>query len=142
MRWGRRKISPFVDGVSSTDEYLDNITPPFTKALFTYVKERKYTFCTPGHMGGTAYQKSPVGCLFYDFFGGNTLKADVSISVTELGSLLDHTGPHLEAEEYIARTFGAETELYRYQRNIDVEQNCGYVRRAIRQYAVDRPQLS
>ncbi len=56
-----------------TDEYLDNITPPFTKALFTYVKERKYTFCTPGHMGGTAYQKSPVGCLFYDFFGGNTV---------------------------------------------------------------------
>lgn len=59
-------------------------------------------------MAGTAYQKSPPGCLFYDFFGGNTLKADVSISVTELGSLLDHTGPHLEAEEYIARTFGAE----------------------------------
>jgi lysine decarboxylase len=59
-------------------------------------------------MAGTAYLKSPVGCLFYDFFGGNTLKADVSISVTELGSLLDHSGPHLEAEEYIARTFGAE----------------------------------
>ena len=91
-----------------TGEYLDNITPPFTRALFTYVNEGKYTFCTPGHMAGTAYQKSPVGCLFYDFFGGNTLKADVSISVTELGSLLDHTGPHLEAEEYIARTFGAE----------------------------------
>ncbi len=91
-----------------TREYLDNITPPFTRALFTYVQEGKYTFCTPGHMAGTAYQKSPVGCLFYDFFGGNTLKADVSISVTELGSLLDHTGPHLEAEEYIARTFGAE----------------------------------
>ena len=91
-----------------TKEYLDNITPPFTKALFTYVKEGKYTFCTPGHMAGTAYLKSPVGCLFYDFFGGNTLKADVSISVTELGSLLDHSGPHLEAEEYIARTFGAE----------------------------------
>ena len=91
-----------------TNEYHDNITPPLTKALFTYVNEGKYTFCTPGHMAGTAYQKSPVGCLFYDFFGGNTLKADVSISVTELGSLLDHTGPHLEAEEYIARTFGAE----------------------------------
>ena len=28
--------------------------------------------------------------------------------MTELGSLLDHTGPHLEAEEYVARTFGAE----------------------------------
>ncbi|WP_411706185.1 lysine decarboxylase LdcC [Edaphovirga cremea] len=91
-----------------TDEYFDAITPPLTKALFTYVKEGKYTFCTPGHMAGTAFLKSPVGTLFYDFFGANTLKADVSISVTELGSLLDHTGPHLEAEEYIARTFNAE----------------------------------
>lgn len=91
-----------------TDEYIDAITPPLTKALFTYVKEGKYTFCTPGHMAGTAFLKSPVGTLFYDFFGANTLKADVSISVTELGSLLDHTGPHLEAEEYIARTFNAE----------------------------------
>jgi len=90
------------------DEYIDNITPPLTRALFTYVKEGKYTFCTPGHMAGTAFQKSPVGTLFYDFYGPNTLKADTSISVTELGSLLDHTGPHLEAEEYIARTFGAE----------------------------------
>lgn len=91
-----------------TDEYIDTITPPLTKALFTYVKEGKYTFCTPGHMAGTAFQKSPIGSLFYDFFGANTLKADISISVTELGSLLDHTGPHLEAEEYVARTFGAE----------------------------------
>jgi lysine decarboxylase len=91
-----------------TDEYIENITPPLTRALFTYVKEGKYTFCTPGHMAGTAFQKSPVGTLFYDFYGPNTLKADTSISVTELGSLLDHTGPHLEAEEYIARTFGAE----------------------------------
>ncbi|MEJ5114739.1 lysine decarboxylase LdcC [Erwinia billingiae] len=91
-----------------TNEYIDTITPPLTKALFNYVKEGKYTFCTPGHMAGTAFQKSPVGTLFYDFFGANTLKADISISVTELGSLLDHTGPHLEAEEYVARTFGAE----------------------------------
>lgn len=29
-----------------TGEYLDNITPPFTRALFTYVNEGKYTFCT------------------------------------------------------------------------------------------------
>ncbi|HBV38238.1 MAG TPA: lysine decarboxylase LdcC, partial [Erwinia sp.] len=42
-----------------TDEYIDTITPPLTKALFTYVKEGKYTFCTPGHMAGTAFQKSP-----------------------------------------------------------------------------------
>ena len=91
-----------------TDEYIDKILPPLTKALFNYVREGKYTFCTPGHMGGTAFQKSPVGSLFYDFFGSNTMKSDISISVSELGSLLDHSGPHKEAEEYIARTFNAE----------------------------------
>ncbi len=36
------------------------------------------------------------------------MKSDISISVSELGSLLDHSGPHKEAEEYIARVFNAE----------------------------------
>ena len=91
-----------------TEVYYDKILPPLTKALFNYVNAGKYTFCTPGHMSGTAFQKSPVGSLFYDFFGANTMKSDISVSVTELGSLLDHSGPHKEAEEYIARTFNAE----------------------------------
>jgi lysine decarboxylase len=88
--------------------YKDVIMPPFTKALFNYVKEGKYTFCTPGHMGGTAFQKSPAGSIFYDFYGPNAFKADVSVSMPELGSLLDHSGPHKEAEEYIAKTFNAD----------------------------------
>ncbi|MFY2735667.1 lysine decarboxylase [Pseudocitrobacter faecalis] len=91
-----------------TDAYFDAILPPFTKALFRYVDEGKYTFCTPGHMGGTAFQQSPVGSLFYDFFGANTMKSDISVSVSELGSLLDHSGPHREAENYIAEAFNAD----------------------------------
>ncbi|EDA8960300.1 lysine decarboxylase LdcC, partial [Salmonella enterica subsp. enterica serovar Kottbus] len=67
-----------------TDIYINNLLPPFTKALFKYVDEGKYTFCTPGHMGGTAFQKSPVGSVFYDFFGRNTMKSDLSVSVSEL----------------------------------------------------------
>ena len=59
-------------------------------------------------MSGTAFQHSPVGALFYDFFGANTFKADVSVSVGELGSLLDHSGPHRDAEKYIAETFNAD----------------------------------
>lgn len=47
-----------------TDEYIDNITPPFTRALFKYVHEGKYTFCTPGHMAGTAYQKARWAACF------------------------------------------------------------------------------
>lgn len=92
----------------ATEEYKDTILPPFTKALFKYVEAEKYTFCTPGHMSGTAFKKSPVGSLFYDFYGPNTFKSDISISMSELGSLLDHTGPHKLAEEYIAKTFNAD----------------------------------
>lgn len=103
---GAREIAERIK--RGTTAYFDAILPPFTKALFRYVEEGKYTFCTPGHMGGTAFQKSPVGSLFYDFFGANTMKSDISVSVAELGSLLDHSGPHREAEEYIAKAFNAE----------------------------------
>ncbi|BFU59870.1 MULTISPECIES: lysine decarboxylase LdcC [Rodentibacter] len=92
----------------SISHYIDQITPPFTKALFHYVNESKYTFCTPGHMGGTAFQRSPIGSIFYDFFGENSFKSDISVSINELGSLLDHSGPHAEAEKYIADIFNAD----------------------------------
>ncbi len=90
------------------EEYEKAVTPPLTRALINFAKEGKYTFCTPGHMSGTAFQHSPNGALFYDFFGANTFKADVSVSVGELGSLLDHSGPHRDAEKYIAETFNAD----------------------------------
>lgn len=90
------------------EEYEKAVTPPLTRALMNFAKEGKYTFCTPGHMSGTAFQHSPVGALFYDFFGANTFKADVSVSVGELGSLLDHSGPHRDTEKYIAETFNAD----------------------------------
>ena len=90
------------------EEYEKAVTPPLTRALINFAKKGKYTFCTPGHMSGTAFQHSPVGALFYDFFGANTFKADVSVSVGELGSLLDHSGPHRDAEKYIAETFNAD----------------------------------
>ena len=90
------------------EEYEKAVTPPLTRALINFAKEGKYTFCTPGHMSGTAFQHSPVGALFYDFFGANTFKADVSVSVGELGSLLDYSGPHRDAKKYIAETFNAD----------------------------------
>lgn len=92
----------------AVDAYKYAIMPPFTKALFKYVEEGKYTFCTPGHMGGAAFQRSPAGSMFYDFYGSNAFKADVSVSMPELGSLLDHSGPHQDAERYIAKTFNAD----------------------------------
>lgn len=88
--------------------YLDGLLPPFFKALVQHTAQSNYSWHTPGHGGGVAYRKSPVGQAFHQFFGENTLRSDLSVSVPELGSLLDHTGPLAEAEERAARNFGAD----------------------------------
>ncbi len=98
--------------IQAVEVNYDQLLPPFTKALMHYVEEGKYTFCTPGHLGGTAFQTSPTGALFHDFFGANIFKADISISIEELGSLLDHSGPHRQAEEFAAEVFGAERTFF------------------------------
>ncbi len=93
---------------SAVEEYIEEIMPPFTKALFDYASQNIYSYCTPGHAGGTAFLQSPVGSIFYDFYGPNIFKSDLSISMTELGALLDHSGKHKEAEEYIANQYGSD----------------------------------
>ena len=92
--------------------YLDKLLPPFFKALVQHTAQSNYSWHTPGHGGGVAYRKSPVGQAFHQFFGENTLRSDLSVSVPELGSLLDHTGPLAEAEARAARNFGADHTFF------------------------------
>ena len=65
--------------------------------------------------------KSPVGRIFYDYFGENLLRSDLSISVGELGSLLDHSGPIGESEKYAARVFGAQTIVHSDQWDLHLQ---------------------
>ncbi|MCX7245304.1 MAG: arginine/lysine/ornithine decarboxylase [Burkholderiales bacterium] len=88
--------------------YLDSLPPPFFKALTHYASEGSYSWHCPGHSGGVAFLKSPVGRMFHQFFGENMLRADVCNAVEELGQLLDHTGPVLASERNAARIFGAD----------------------------------
>ncbi|MBN2479005.1 MAG: lysine decarboxylase LdcC [Parachlamydiales bacterium] len=90
------------------NSYYKKIIPPFTKKLIHYTDTNNYVYCTPGHLAGSAFLKSPAGAFFYDFYGPNIFRADVSVSMQELGSLLDHSGPHKEAEEYIAQAFKSD----------------------------------
>ena len=92
--------------------YLDGLLPPFFKALVQHTAQSHYSWHTPGHGGGVAYRKSPVGQAFHQFFGENTLRSDLSVSVPELGSLLDHSGPLGEAEARAARNFGADFTFF------------------------------
>ncbi|MCA3219232.1 MAG: arginine/lysine/ornithine decarboxylase [Burkholderiales bacterium] len=88
--------------------YLDNLAPPFFRALVHYAQDSSYSWHCPGHSGGVAFLKSPVGQMFHQFFGENLLRADVCNAVEELGQLLDHTGPVAASERNAARIFGAD----------------------------------
>ncbi len=92
--------------------YVENLMPPFFRELVRYTMEYKYAWHTPGHMGGLAFLKSPAGKVFYDFFGENVFRADLSVSVPELGSLMEHAGVNGEAERLAARTFGADMSFF------------------------------
>ena len=88
-----------------------------------YAQDGSYSWHCPGHSGGVAFLKSPVGQMFHQFFGENMLRADVCNAVDELGQLLDHTGPVAASERNAARIFNADHLLLRHQRHVDVEQD-------------------
>ncbi|MBS4096891.1 MAG: arginine/lysine/ornithine decarboxylase [Sulfuricella sp.] len=88
--------------------YLDSLAPPFFRALLHYAADGSYSWHCPGHSGGVAFLKSPVGQMFHQFFGENMLRADVCNAVEELGQLLDHTGPVAASERNAARIFSVD----------------------------------
>ena len=88
--------------------YLEGVQPPFFKALLDYADDGSYSWHCPGHSGGVAFLKSPVGQMFHQFFGENMLRADVCNAVEELGQLLDHDGAIGESERNAARIFNAD----------------------------------
>ena len=112
--WMLEDTAPLIAGRASAAirRYLDNLVPPFTKALVRYNEVREYSWAAPGHQGGVAFTKSPVGRLLFDFYGENLFRTDTGIERGALGSLLDHSGPIQASEEYAARVFGAHRSYH------------------------------
>ncbi|RDI21433.1 arginine/lysine/ornithine decarboxylase [Pseudacidovorax intermedius] len=94
--------------IREAKSYLETVQPPFFKALIDYAEDGSYSWHCPGHSGGVAFLKSPIGQMFHQFFGENMLRADVCNAVEELGQLLDHTGPVAASERNAARIFNAD----------------------------------
>jgi len=94
--------------IRESKTYLDGLAPPFFRALTHYASDGSYSWHCPGHSGGVAFLKSPVGQMFHQFFGENLLRADVCNAVDELGQLLDHSGPVAASERNAARIFNAD----------------------------------
>lgn len=107
--WTLEDTAPFIAGraLAAVDRYLDKLLPPFTDALLRYSQKDEHSWAAPGHQGGIAFTKSPLGRVFFDFFGENLFRTDVGIERGSLGSVLDHSGPVEASEKFAARVFGA-----------------------------------
>jgi arginine decarboxylase len=108
--WILEDTASFISGrvQASMERYLAGLLPPYAAALARYDREREYSWAAPGHQGGVAFLKSPVGRVFFDFFGENLFRTDMGIERGALGSMLGHSGPVGESERFAARVFGAQ----------------------------------
>ncbi len=107
--WMLQDTAGFIAGrvIAAVQRYRAQLLPPFAAALAKYSQLREESWSAPGHQGGVAFTKLPVGRVFFDFYGENLFRTDMGIERGQLGSLLDHTGPVAESEAYAARVFGA-----------------------------------
>ncbi len=112
--WMLEDTVDFVGGriEAAIGRYRGTVLPPMFAALTKFAQVHEYSWHTPGHTGGTGFLKSPPGRAFFEFFGERLLRSDLSISVGELGSLLDHSGPIGASEKYAARVFGSHRSYH------------------------------
>ncbi|MCF8033923.1 MAG: hypothetical protein K9K66_12725 [Desulfarculaceae bacterium] len=112
--WPTEDTPDFIAGriEQAVEHYAEKLMPPFFKMLVEYSEEYKYAWHTPGHTGGTAFLKSPVGRVLFHFYGENTLRSDLSISVPELGSLMEHSGVVGVSERNAAQAFKADQTYF------------------------------
>ena len=112
--WKFEDTSDFIAGRidAAVRRYTQTVLPPFFAAMVNFAQTYEYSWHTPGHAGGTAFLKAPAGKAFHHFIGENMLRSDLSISVDQLGSLNDHTGPVKDAESLAAEVFGADMTFF------------------------------
>jgi len=96
----------------SAQLYLEKLLPPMFKALSEHAQRGPDAWPTSGHGGGVAFRKSPVGRVFYEFFGENIVRADLPRPRVELGSPVSTTGAVAAAQRNAARIFGSDRTLF------------------------------
>ena len=93
-------------------EIQEKSRTPFFDALREYVLMAKDAWHTPGHSSGDSLRGSPWSAAFHEFLGENMLRADLSVSVDMLDSLLDPKGVIAQAQDMAARAFGAQRTFF------------------------------
>src|SRR6187551_1871010 len=98
--------------IASLLMYGKTLLPPFFGGMVAYDGEANIAFDCPGHQGGQFYRKSPTGQLFFKHFGENIFRNDLCNADVDLGDLLIHEGPAVEAQRYAAKVFGADKTYF------------------------------
>ena len=93
-------------------ELAEKSDTPFYDALKEYVQQAIDSWHTPGHGGGDSFKGSPWVNDFYDFVGEEMLRADLSVSVPMLDSLLHPTGVIAQSQRLAAKAFGARKTYF------------------------------
>jgi arginine/lysine/ornithine decarboxylase len=98
--------------IASLLNYGRTLLPPFFGGLMAYDREANIAFDCPGHQGGQFYRKSPAGQLFFKHFGESIFRNDLCNADVDLGDLLIHEGPAVEAQRHAAQVFGADKTYF------------------------------
>ena len=98
--------------VSRLKQYAETLKTPFFGALVDYAERGNQLWTCPGHNGGIFYNRSPIGRIFVEHLGEAVFRDDLDNSVLELGDLLVHEGPALQAQKEAAAIFGAEKTYF------------------------------
>ena len=98
--------------VSRLKQYAATLKAPFFGALVDYAERGNQLWTCPGHNGGIFYNRSPIGRIFVEHLGEAVFRNDLDNSVLELGDLLVHEGPALQAQKEAAAIFGAEKTYF------------------------------
>ena len=93
-------------------QYEKDLLPPFFGALMKYTSRKNDQYDSPGHQSGAFYRKHPSGRIFYDYYGPNVFRGDLSSSDVDLGDFLIHEGPDLSAQKHAARVFHADKTYF------------------------------
>lgn len=93
-------------------QYEKELLPPFFGALMKYTSRKNDQYDSPGHQSGAFYRKHPSGRIFYDYYGPNVFRGDLSSSDVDLGDFLIHEGPALSAQKHAARVFHADKTYF------------------------------
>ena len=96
----------------SLTKYGKSIVSPFFGALLAHNFQGSRAWTCPGHQGGVFFKRSPAGRIFFKHMGEAVFRDDLCNAQIDLGDLLIHEGPALEAQAEAAKIYGSDRTYF------------------------------